>query len=188
MKNILLSLVLIVVAIWVYSKSFPKTVEKNIAMELIQNSEPIKNIRQKVVSKSRKSYAIDIIDFNHGNTLIHRNIGLMYAKNDFFLTFKTAMKTKESGKYTFFINSDDGFLLKIDGKELCAFEKDRPISSTKCDINLEEGLHILDLGYFQGFGNLGLNAKYSFEGSRRSYYIGEESDYAEFDLIDTPQS
>lgn len=185
MKNLALSLALIVVSIWVYIKSFPKTIEQNIAMELIQNNTSIKNVRQDIAQKSRKSYTIDTINFQNGNTLIHKSLGPMYAQKDFFLTFKTAMKTKKSGKYSFLISSDDGFLLKIDGKELCAFEKDRPISSTECTIELEEGLHILDLKYFQGYGNLGLQAKYYLEDQEASY-IGEESDYIEFALVDSP--
>ncbi len=80
------------------------------------------------------------------------NINLTSRPRDewFGMEFTTYVKTPKDGKYTFWLNANDGCQLRIDGKEL--FESDGRKShflTQKYSLNLNKGFHKIEVRYFQ---------------------------------------
>ncbi len=95
------------------------------------------------------------------------------------MILKAKMYLKKAQDIEFIVFSDDGFRLKIDGKKLIEFTKDRPYKGNKKSIKLQKGLHYITLKYFQGYGDLGLGAWYKDENGNKKP-IGYDSRYVTF--------
>lgn len=58
------------------------------------------------------------------------------------------------GDYTFFVESDDGSVLFIDGKKVVDNDKDHPPLEISGEVTLKEGKHDIQLDYFQMHGGI----------------------------------
>ena len=82
--------------------------------------------------------------------------------NDYFAARMTSnFEAKEAGEYTFYLTSDDGSKLIIDEEPV--IDNDGLHSSKKetVTIELEEGMHELELLYFENTGNASVDLDWS---------------------------
>ena len=80
-------------------------------------------------------------------------------KNEFGVVFTGKLNAPKKGPYRFFISSDDGSRILIDGREVVAYDGIHPAGDIKeKSIPLEQGEHEFRLEYFQGGGNIDLYA------------------------------
>ncbi len=182
MKNILLFVVLLLVAFFVYKKSTPIELDSKVSMLIMQNSKPIRTIRDAQAIESKKSIYIDRIEFKNSNHLKHYKLGSIrpYTQN-LFIRFSSDLELKEDKELYFYVNSDDGFALSVDDKEVCSFEKDRAMESTRCEALLKKGSRKVEILYFQGGGNMGIEVRYRIKGENRAYFFGEDSPNIRFE-------
>ncbi len=80
-------------------------------------------------------------------------------KNEFGVVFTGKLIAPRKGSYRFFLSSDDGARILIDGKEIVAYDGIHPAGDIKeKGIPLDKGEHTFRLEYFQGGGNIELYA------------------------------
>ncbi len=147
-------------------------------VKIVQARSTLKVLDEPYKIKRSKIIKIDKLYFPERNYLYHYLYGNLKFYKNFLMFIETEFEMLKSQKITFYINSDDGFRLKIDGKKICEYTKDRPFGKTVCDVTLKKGLHKMSLKYFQGYGRLGLVGVYEINGKK--YYIGENSKYIKF--------
>ena len=76
-------------------------------------------------------------------------------KNQFGVVFTGKLNAPKKGAYRFYLASDDGARILIDGKEVVKHDGIHPASDIKeKGINLEKGEHEFRLEYFQGGGDI----------------------------------
>ena len=153
----------ILIAIYILIKTIQWPTEKRIDVILLQQKGAIENIYTTLDTKFTADYQVDTIHFPEGDELYHHNVGYMGFKNDFFLKVQTQMEVLKAGTYQFSIRSDDGFILSIDDIEVCKFPAGRAMAESLCSSELSKGLHHFGIYYYQGFGYMGLEAKYQLE-------------------------
>jgi hypothetical protein len=172
----------VVLTVFVLKARIPSRLDPIIRLTLLQNADPIKSLAQKRKISDKRKLEIDRINFPHGDTFVHPLIGPLGVSHNFFLEFDTIIEVQIDGIYRFFVTSDDGFRLVIDGKTVSEFLKDREFSTTQAERFLRVGKYRLRLSYFQAGGPLGLQAEYTKKGSTQSYLIGESSEWLSFSL------
>ncbi len=172
--------VLFVAILWIVVLFKTITIPKdtNIEMVLEKQKVAIKTINDAKNIEYSKNYYIDIIEFKNGKSLYHKDFGYFGVDRDFFITFKASLEVLKDDNYKFLIHSDDGFILNINSIMVATFEGNRPIAPTERVANLKKGVYDFELKYYQGYGNLGLEAYYFCENKR--YFIGEDSDCIKF--------
>ena len=80
-------------------------------------------------------------------------------KNEFGVVFSGKLTAPKKGSYRFYLSSDDGARLLIDGQEVLIYDGIHPASEIKeKGIPLEKGEHTYRLEYFQGGGQIELYA------------------------------
>ncbi|MCX6839923.1 MAG: PA14 domain-containing protein [Verrucomicrobia bacterium] len=80
-------------------------------------------------------------------------------KNEFGVVFTGKIIAPRRGAYRFFLSSDDGARILIDGKEVVAYDGIHPAGDIKeKGLQLDKGEHTFRLEYFQGGGNIELYA------------------------------
>ena len=80
-------------------------------------------------------------------------------KNEFGVVFTGKLTAPKKGSYRFYLSSDDGSRILIDGKEVVAYDGIHPAGDIKEQgITLEKGEHEFRLEYFQGGGQIELYA------------------------------
>lgn len=161
-------------------KSTPPMVDKVFELKISKNKSPISSVFQERDISQTKSVWVDKLMLKDGARLVHPKLGLIGFSDSYFIDVEAEFKVKEAGVYYFIPGSDDGFALEVDGKQLCAFEKDRPYSTQRCRVQLDEGTHTFKLSYFQGGGHSGLTLAYQLKGDRKRRWVGENSRYISF--------
>ncbi|MBI1375729.1 MAG: c-type cytochrome [Phycisphaera sp.] len=78
------------------------------------------------------------------------------SRDNFTLVFTGSVHTPKAGKYTFFINSDDGSRLYLDGKELINNDGLHGMVERGGDTQLAPGAHAITVVYFDNGGGDGL--------------------------------
>lgn len=82
-------------------------------------------------------------------------------KNEFGVVFTGKLNAPKKGSYRFFLSSDDGARILIDGKEAVAYDGIHPAGDIKeKGLSLDKGEHEFRLEYFQAAGNIELFAAY----------------------------
>jgi len=152
----------ILIAIYILIKTVQWPVEKRIDVLLLQQNGSIENIYTTQDPKFIADFEVDTVHFPEGEVFYHHNFGYSDFSKDFFLKVQTQMQVLKAGQYNFSIRSDDGFILSIDQKEICKHPEGRPMGETLCSTQLEKGLHHFEISYYQGYGYLGLEARYEF--------------------------
>lgn len=88
-------------------------------------------------------------------------------RNQFGFVFEGSFWVPKSGSYTFYLRSDDGSLLSINGRRLIdndGLNSSRELSGT---VNLSEGFHNIRVDYFQLLWGSSLNLQWSGPGLSR---------------------
>jgi len=160
------------------SKIFAKKEDLFLNVTILKSSNTLKTLDDSFKIKSIKHVKIDKLYFPKRKYLYHYLYGNLRFNKNFVMKINTAFMLENNEKVKFVISSDDGFRLTIDGKKICEYVKDRPMSKTECVVNLKKGKHKMFIKYFQGYGQLGLVGVYEINGKK--YYIGQNSDYLRF--------
>ena len=80
-------------------------------------------------------------------------------KNEFGVVFTGKLIAPKKGAYRFFLSSDDGSRILIDGREILAYDGIHPSGDIKEQgVTLDKGEHAFRLEYFQGGGQIELYA------------------------------
>ena len=90
-------------------------------------------------------------------------INLMNAEKEeyFAMKFEGFFMAPQTGIYTFYSSSDDGTKLFIHDKLVVDNDYTHGMTEKSGSIALEEGMHPLELLFFQGYGGLGLEVKFA---------------------------
>lgn len=152
----------------------PMTIEPNVRAVVSKQQGRIESIDTPRNVQSSKTFLLNAIDFENGQTLVHRRLGPLGYNNDFFIDFEARMNVEQEKTFLFRVTSDDGFRLWIDNQMLAEWLGDRPVATSTATIKLAPGEHHFRMSYFQGYGNLGLRATYEVQGEK-SYLVGESS-------------
>ncbi len=83
-------------------------------------------------------------------------IDMNKRSTNFAIHFSGSMNVSESGPHTFFINSDDGTILWIDGRRIVDNDGIHASKEKSGTIKLSPGPHRIRLGYFQRSGGTAL--------------------------------
>lgn len=82
-------------------------------------------------------------------------------KNEFGVVFTGRLDAPKKGSYRFYLSSDDGARILIDGKEVVTYDGIHPAGDIKEKaLVLDKGAHEFRLEYFQAAGNIELFAAY----------------------------
>jgi hypothetical protein len=179
-KNIVFSVLLAVIVIAIINRITPPYVSSVFDIVISKNRVSITDIHQPRDIEMTKTVKIDRIDLAEKSRFRHRKLGDIGYANDFFVDIDAPFTVKKAGDYVFYLGSDDGFIFSIDGKQLCEWTHDRPLTVDLCRINLAEGKHTFKLVYFQGYGNAGLTMAYAYAADGSQYMAGENSRYLAF--------
>ncbi|MEZ6129958.1 MAG: PA14 domain-containing protein [Planctomycetaceae bacterium] len=88
-------------------------------------------------------------------------------RDRFALRFTGNLTTPKSGKYTFFIKSDDGSRIYLDDKLLINHDGLHGFSEKKTDVELSAGAHSFVVTYFDNGGGDGLEVQWAGPGFRK---------------------
>ncbi|HYT87984.1 MAG TPA: PA14 domain-containing protein [Gemmataceae bacterium] len=88
------------------------------------------------------------------------------VKSDFAVRFSAKIEIPKTGKYTFFLNSDDGSVLRIDDKVVVDNDGTHPPAEKSGTVTLTEGRHDLELGFFQSGGGYELAVAWQPPGAK----------------------
>lgn len=179
-KNTLFSVLLAVVVVAIVNRIVPPSVSPVFEMVISKNRTGIASIHQERDIEISKTVKIDRINLAEKSRFRHPKLGDLGYSNDFFVDINAKFNVKRAGDYVFQLGTDDGFTFSIDGKQICEFASDRPLTIDSCNINLSAGEHTFKLSYFQGGGNAGLTATYAFTSDGKQYLIGDDSKYISF--------
>lgn len=80
------------------------------------------------------------------------DLGVAQRTNDFGVRFRGQWKLEKAGKYRFFLGSDDGARLMIDGRAIVDNDGIHPHQEQSAEANLDAGWHDVVVDYIQGGG------------------------------------
>lgn len=180
-KNTVFSALLALVAVLIVIRITPVSIDENVKLVISKNRTSITNIYQARDIERTKAVMVDKVNLLVKSRFAHPKLGnIADASDDFFVDINHTIEVNEADSYHFFIGTDDGFSLKIDGKLICEHLGDRPYSIQTCLTHLSKGEHQFQLSYFQGFGNSGLTVQYA-RGGGTQFWFGENSKNLQFD-------
>ncbi|MET0356413.1 MAG: PA14 domain-containing protein, partial [Cellvibrio sp.] len=135
-KNIVFSVLLAVIVIVIVNRIIPPHVSPVFDVVISKNRASITDIHQPRDIEMTKTVKIDRINLADKSRFRHSKLGDIGYSNDFFVDIDAPFKVKKAGDYIFYLGSDDGFALSIDGKPICEWTHDRPLTVDQCRINL----------------------------------------------------
>ena len=97
-------------------------------------------------------------------TVNNINLNPSLRNTNYFLRFAGYVNIPTNGSYTFYLNSDDGSLLWLDGALVVNNDGQHAATEVSGQTNLTAGLHQLVVGYFQNVGNEVLQVSWSGPG------------------------
>lgn len=173
-KNTLVSAILLLAFIAIIARFLPPFVKPVLQLTLSKNSEHITRIDQPRKISDTQTLWVDKLNLHHNHSFAHPKLGPLGWSENFFVDLDSTFTVETPGRYRFVVGSDDGFVLKVNGKELCQFQRDRPYQRQTCFINLNKGEHQLHLSYFQAYSQAGLTLEFAPAGGGKSLkYWGE---------------
>jgi len=92
------------------------------------------------------------------------DLRLAPRKNNFGMRFEGFLQVRKEGEYTFFLGSDDGSRLTIDGKRIVLNDGHHPYTVKTGKIKLSPGAHPLAVDYMQAGGEWKLTVEYKGPG------------------------
>ncbi len=180
-KNTLFSLLLILVTALIINRLIPPSVEPILTLTISKNRVNITHINQARDISASKEVKVDVLNLAEKSRFMHPTLGEIGYGDEFFVDINSVMQVKQPGRYQFFVGSDDGFILTINGREICRFNGSRALATQTCNANLNEGANQFQLNYYQGYGNAGLKVEYRKADSSKRYWVGENSAFIKFD-------
>ena len=179
-KEVGFLIILMLFAVMAVYKSTPARVDKVFELKISKNGSIIKNIFQERDITQTKTVWVDTLMLKSGSQLQHKKLGAIGFSDTYFIDVESEFTVKKPGVYYFIPGSDDGFALEVNGKRLCAFEKDRPYATQRCRVELDKGKNHFKMMYFQGGGHAGMTLAYQFKGDAKRRWMGENSQYLKF--------
>jgi PA14 domain-containing protein len=85
-------------------------------------------------------------------------------RDGLFVQWRGLIRIPKNGIYVFFLNSDDGSRLRIDGKKIVDNDGPHEMTEEDGDVELKAGLHELRLDYFNGIGHNGIHLSWQGPG------------------------
>jgi hypothetical protein len=95
---------------------------------------------------------------SENDSVIHSiNTKMKKRTDDYGFLFEGFIKVNQDGLYTFYLNSDDGSRLLIDGKQIIDHDGVHGMDEKSGETALAAGFHKIRVEYFQGAGGSGLS-------------------------------
>lgn len=94
-------------------------------------------------------------------------------RDNFGIVFEGYLNIAKKGNYTFHLESDDGSRLLIDGKEVVINDGIHPRSKRSGKINLEPGMHKLQVEYFEAGGEEVFEVTFDGPDGIRGAYVAD---------------
>ncbi len=85
-------------------------------------------------------------------TTIGLDLSIAGRKDNFAVRFDTFFPVTTAGEYSFFLGSDDGSRLFVDGQQLVIVDGTHPMQVEKGTKRLDVGVHKIRIEYFEGSG------------------------------------
>ncbi len=85
-------------------------------------------------------------------TTIGLDLSIASRKDNFAVRFDTFLPVTAPGTYNFYLGSDDGSRLFVDGKQVVIVDGVHPMRVEKGTVQLEPGVHKIRVEYFEGSG------------------------------------
>ena len=101
------------------------------------------------------------------------DLSLPHPNNNWGVRFSGFIDIPADGKYRFWIRSDDGSQLSIDGRPLLNNDGVHPASEKNGNLTLKAGLHELEVVYFQGGGETEFQVQWAPPGEKRGPIPGD---------------
>lgn len=175
-----LSTLLALIACTVIAAMLPERVAPILKLELSKNATDIRDLDQARNISRKVTQWVDVLDLARDGRLAHPRLGVLGLGDHFFLDLNTRIQVPATASYRFEVRSDDGFALEIDARRVCAFTRDRALSTQTCRVLLMQGEHELRLSYFQAGGPAGLAVRYAVGTDPAWHWLGEDSDQLKF--------
>ena len=99
-------------------------------------------------------------------------IKMAKRENGFAVRFSGAIEIPTEGEYTFWLTSDDGSVLDIDGKRIVDVDGDHPPQEKQGKVRLTRGPHTFDLRFSQNGGGWEFKARWAGPGFERQAIPG----------------
>lgn len=179
-RNSVFSVALLAVVVLIINRVIPPSVDAVFNLVISKNRVSITDIHQPRDIEMSKTVKVDRIDLADKSRFRHAKLGDLGYSGDFFVDIDAPFLVKKAGDFSFYVGSDDGFILSVDGRQLCEWTHDRPLTTDVCHVDLKEGNHTFKLVYFQGYGNAGLVMSYAFTSDGTQYLAGDDSKYLKF--------
>jgi mono/diheme cytochrome c family protein len=87
------------------------------------------------------------------------DIGVARRANDFAIKFEGVFKAEREGNHRFYLNSDDGSNLYVDGKQVVSNDGIHPPTGASGSTKLTAGVHKIVVTFFQGGGGAELDVQ-----------------------------
>jgi hypothetical protein len=101
-------------------------------------------------------------------TAARPDVAVAGDKDEFALRFRGYIRAPRSGVYVFYLGSDDGSRLSVAGKEIIVNDGTHGLAEEKAEIALDAGWHPIEIDYFQGTGDRGLELSWRGPGFPKS--------------------
>jgi hypothetical protein len=98
----------------------------------------------------------------NGKTVSLDPSALKSGEDHFAISFTGFINLPEAGDYTFYLLSDDGSRLYIDGKQVIENDGCHGETEKSGSITLTKGKHAIRIAYFENINGEALRLKYSF--------------------------
>ncbi len=150
--------------------SFPASAEFT-KLELQKASHPA-NLSPGVQADYFTGYCVKLADMKRyinikKGILPKFDISAIKDDRSFGYYFKGFLNISETGVYTFYLNSNDGSNLTIDGKLELVNDGFHRAQERVCKIELEKGFHAIAVDYFQMGGAKTLTVSWAFENGKK---------------------
>ena len=97
------------------------------------------------------------------------------VNNNFAVRFIGTIELADAGDYTFYVSSDDGSRVFIDGQLVVDNDGQHPLIEKQAQVTLAAGVHDIELAFFQGFGGQGFTPSWSGPGFGKTQLIPGDS-------------
>lgn len=96
------------------------------------------------------------------------DLNALGERSNYGVWFRGQLRVERAGKYTFFLRSDDGSRVRVDGTEVVAHDGIHGLGKErKGSVELTAGRHVLRVEFFQGGGGQALRVDVEGPGLRR---------------------
>ncbi len=93
------------------------------------------------------------------------------VNNNFAVRFIGTIELAEAGEYTFYVSSDDGSRVSIDGQLVVDNDGLHPLTERQAQVTLAAGVHNIELAFFQGFGGQSFTPSWSGPGFSKTALV-----------------